>query len=130
MLCIIWTGAIINVIHCFGNNKVRVCIALSVRMRDHIYRDAVNAYGNVSAVIAIKTAQKYLFSFAAARVLCHEQACHKAHKLLGILHGLQVKINLGYVGKFLLDVCLREHNIIQFYFCGTQRDEHIIDWAY
>lgn len=51
---IIGSLAIRNIIEGFGDHKVKICIALTMRVRDHVYRHAINAQMNIGAMIDVK----------------------------------------------------------------------------
>ncbi len=72
-VCIISTLAKINVFYRFWNNKMEICVSLTVRMRDHINGNAICSNGNICTVIIIKSTQKYLLSLSTTGMLCYKE---------------------------------------------------------
>lgn len=58
----------------FGDQEIEVAIALSVLVRTHVDRHAIDKSGEIGPVIEIEAAQKDLVGLAAARVLRGDEA--------------------------------------------------------
>ncbi|MNN07055.1 hypothetical protein D3C81_1198730 [compost metagenome] len=54
-ICIIAPLAKINIFNRFWNNKMKICVSLTVRMRDHINWDTICSNGNICTVVIIKS---------------------------------------------------------------------------
>ena len=57
-ICIVWPFAKIVTGYGFGDKEVQVCVALAVRVRYHVYRDAIYRNIHIRTVVGIKAAQK------------------------------------------------------------------------
>ena len=69
-----------------GNHEVDVGVALAVAMRVHVDGNAVDAGGEVRAVIEIEAAQEILVGLAVAAVLRDDEARNGLQQLAGAQH--------------------------------------------
>ncbi len=74
------------------NDEVGVGEALSVGVRDHVHRDAVDRNREVGAVVGVEAAQEILVGLAAARVLYDHQPGSDAQDVLHAADRSQLKV--------------------------------------
>jgi hypothetical protein len=87
--------AVLDRLDQLGNYEVDVGVTLAVRMRGHVHGHAVDAGGEIGAVIEIEPAQEVLVRLAAAAVLSDDQPGHDFEQLARAQHGAQVELFRG-----------------------------------
>ena len=60
-----------------GNEEVEICVALAMAVTAHIHRHAVDACGEIRAVVEVKAAEEELIGLAAAAMLRCDQTRHR-----------------------------------------------------
>ena len=60
-----------------GNEEIQVRVALAMAVTAHIHRHAVDACGEIRAVVEVKAAEEELIGLAAAAVLRSDQTRHR-----------------------------------------------------
>ncbi len=61
-------------------------------MRVHVHRNAIDAGGQIGAVIEVEAAQEILIGFAIARVLSDHESGHGFEQLAGTHHGTRLEL--------------------------------------
>jgi hypothetical protein len=64
-------------------------------MTHHVYGHPVYTYLHISAMVAIKTSQKYLFRLSTSGMLRYKKPGHHPQQFLRAFHGVQIKVYPG-----------------------------------
>jgi hypothetical protein len=83
---------VLDSIEQLGDHEVDVGVALAVAMRVHVHGNAIDAGGQVGAVIQVEAAQEILVGLAIARVLSDHESGNGFEQLAGAHHGTRLEL--------------------------------------